>query len=76
MNVKRSSYHDELSLSDAAEELGKKALKLGLIHSFVVRHFADSKQFYLPDEHQEPMTPEQAYMQFKLLVERFENSKP
>ncbi|MBD1913999.1 MULTISPECIES: hypothetical protein [unclassified Leptolyngbya] len=65
-----SPYHDELSLVDTAEALGKKAVQLGLIHSFVVRHFADSSQFYIPDEHREPLTPEQAYMQFKTLVER------
>lgn len=70
MTTQPSPYHDELSLSDAAEEWGKQALQLGLIHSFVVRHFADSSQFYIPDEHQKPLTPEQAYLQFKRLVER------
>jgi hypothetical protein len=70
MIVKYPQYHDELSLADAAEVLGKQALQLGLIRSFVVRHFADSSQFYIPDEHQEPLTPEQAYMQIKTLIER------
>lgn len=69
MAVERIPYHDEQSLIDAAEELGKKVLKLGLISSFVVRHFADSSQFYIPDEHREALTPEQAYMQFKTLLE-------
>jgi hypothetical protein len=64
------SFHDELSLSDAAEELGKKALQLGLISSFVVRHFSDSSQFYIPNERQEPLTPEEAYMRLKRLVEQ------
>jgi hypothetical protein len=64
------TFHDELSLSNAAEELGKQALQLGLIPSFVVRHFSDSSQFYIPDEHHEPLTPEQAYMQLKRLVEQ------
>jgi hypothetical protein len=45
MTAEHSPYHNELSLSDTAEELGKKALQLGLIRSFVVRHFADSSQF-------------------------------
>lgn len=68
MTAEHPPYHDELSLSDAAEALGKQALQLGLIRSFVVRHFADSSQFYIPDEHQEPLTPEQAYMQLKTLI--------
>lgn len=68
--VEHLPYHNQSSLSDAAEALGKKALQLGLIHSFVVRHFADSSQFYIPDEHQEPLTAERAYMQLKTLVER------
>ena len=70
MNVEHPPYHDELSLVDTAETLGKQALQLGLIHSFVVRHFADSSQFYIPDEHHEPLTPEQAYLQLKKLVEQ------
>lgn len=70
MIAKHSPYRDQSSLSDAAEALGKKALQLGLIRSFVVRHFVDSSQFYIPDEHQEPLTPERAYMQLKALVER------
>jgi hypothetical protein len=35
-----------------------------------VRHFADSSQFYIPDEHHEPLTSERAYMQLKTLIER------
>ncbi len=70
MTVKHRPYHDELSLSDAAEDLGKQALQLGLIRSFVVRHFADSSQFYIPDEYHEPLTPEAAYLQLKRLVDR------
>jgi hypothetical protein len=72
MTVEHPPYHDEISLSDAAEALGKKALQLGLIHSFVVRHFSDNSQFYIPDEHHEPLTPERAYMQLKTLVEQFD----
>jgi hypothetical protein len=70
MTVEHPPYHDELSLVDAAEVLGKKALQLGLIHSFVVRHFSDSSQFYIPDEYHEPLTPEQAYLQLKTLVKQ------
>lgn len=75
MTVNRPPYHDELSLSDAAEILGKKALQLGLIHSFVVRHFADSSEFHIPDERQQALTPEEAYLQLKALVEGAETKK-
>ncbi|MBD1915235.1 MULTISPECIES: hypothetical protein [Cyanophyceae] len=68
MLTNQPSFHDEQSLADAAEEIGHQALQQGLIHSFVVRHFADSRQFYIPDEHHEPLTPEQAYLQLKALV--------
>jgi hypothetical protein len=46
-------------------------VKLGLIQSFVVRVFADSWQFYIPNENEsEPLTPEQAYLYLKRLVEQ------
>jgi hypothetical protein len=65
------SFHDEKSLSQVAEELGNEALALGLIPSFVVRHFPDSKQFYIPDENQsEPLTPEEAYLRLGKMVEQ------
>ncbi|PSN11479.1 hypothetical protein C7293_24130 [filamentous cyanobacterium CCT1] len=64
------TFHDEQSLANAAEDLGNQALQRGLIHSFVVRHFADSRQFYIPDENHDPLTPEEAYMQFKAWVEQ------
>jgi hypothetical protein len=70
MTKNLSPFHDELSLVDAAEALGKRALQLRLIPSFVVRHFSDSSQFYIPNEHCDPLTPEQAYMRFKKLVEQ------
>lgn len=63
-------FHDEASLADTATDLGKKAMELGLIPSFVVRYFPDSRQFYIPNEHEsEPLTPEQAYLRLKKLVE-------
>lgn len=63
-------FHDELSLAETAEELGKKAMSLGLIPSFVVRLFPDSRQFYIPNENEsEPLTPEEAYLRLKKLVE-------
>ncbi|MBW4562681.1 MAG: hypothetical protein KME32_16335 [Mojavia pulchra JT2-VF2] len=64
-------FHDEYTLAETAEQLGKKALKLGLIPSFVVRYFSDSRQYYIPNENEsEPLTPEEAYMRFKKLVQQ------
>jgi len=46
-------------------------MDLGLIPSFVVRYFPDSQQFYIPDEKEgEPLSPEQAYLRLKKLVEQ------
>lgn len=62
-------FHDEITLAEAAEDLGKQAMKLGLIPSFVVRHFPDSKQFYIPNETaSQALTPEEAYLHLKKLV--------
>ncbi len=67
----RVPFHDEISLAETAEMYGKKAMRLGLIPSFVVRYFVDSRQFYIPDEnHSEPLTPEEAYMRLKKIVEQ------
>jgi hypothetical protein len=64
-------FHDEGSLAETAEKLGEKAMELGLIPSFVVRHFPDSRQYYIPNEEtSEPLTPEEAYLRFKKLVEQ------
>lgn len=63
-------FHDEYTLAETADKLGKKALNLGLIPSFVVRYFSDCRQYYIPNEQEsEPLTPEQAYLRFKKLVE-------
>jgi hypothetical protein len=69
MMPQSQSFTDEQSLIAAAEDLGRQALQQGAIHSFVVRHFADSSQFYIPDENHEPLTPERAYMRLKAIVE-------
>ena len=66
-------FHDEFSLSETAVKLGKKAMDLGLIKSFVVHYFPDSQQFYIANENKaEPYTPEQAYMRLKRMVEQSE----
>ncbi|WP_017720483.1 hypothetical protein [Kamptonema formosum] len=63
-------FHDQTSLGETAEKLGKEAVNLGLIPSLVVRYFSDSRQFYIPNENEcPPLTSEQAYMRLKKLVE-------
>lgn len=75
--MRQYSFHDEMSLAETAELLAKKAMHLGLIPSFVVRHFPDSCQFYIPDENQsELLTPERAYMQLKRLLEQAGSEVP
>ena len=68
--MNKAQFHDEFTLSETAVKLGRKAMDLGLIHSFVVRYFSDSQQFYIPNETEaEPLTPEQAYLRLKKMVE-------
>lgn len=74
--MKEYQFHDEYSLAETAEELGKKALKLGIIPSFVVRYFPDTRQFYIPNEEEsEPLTPEQAYLELKKMIEESNQSE-
>ncbi len=64
------SFHDEISLAETAESLAKQALDRGLIPSFVVRHFPDSKQFYIPNETtSEALTPEEAFLKLKRMID-------
>ncbi|MDF5709599.1 MAG: hypothetical protein PUP90_18540 [Nostoc sp. S4] len=68
--MNQHSFHDEISLAEKAEEFGTRAMKLGLIPSFVVHHFPDSWEFYIPDQKSSvPLTPEEAYLKLKKLVE-------
>lgn len=68
--MKEYQFHDEYTLSETAEELAKKALKLGIIPSFSMRCFSDSRQFYIPNEQEgEPLTPERAYLLLKKMIE-------
>ncbi len=72
--MQKYQFHDEFSLSETAVKLGKRAMDLGLIQSFVVRYFPDSQQFYISDEKEaEPYTPEEAYLRLRKLVEQSEN---
>jgi hypothetical protein len=63
-------FTDEITLAAQAEKLGETALMMGLIPSFVVRHFPDSWEFYIPDETAPQLTPEEAYLHLKQLVDR------
>ena len=65
-----TQFHDQFTLTETATKLGKKALDLGLITSFIVRYYQDSQQFYISDElTTDPLTSEQAYLHLKKLVE-------
>ena len=61
-------FTDEISLATQAENLGRMALKRGLIPSFVVRHFPDTWEFYIPNETAKSLSPEEAYLHLKKLV--------
>ena len=64
-------FNDEITLAEQAEALGKKALKLRLISSFVVHYFPDSWEFYIPDESKsQALSPEEAYLKLKNIVEK------
>jgi len=63
------TFHDEISLAEQAEDLGREAMKLGLIPSFTVHHFPDSWIFYIPEQTtSDPLTPEEAYLKLKKLI--------
>ena len=64
-------FHNVFTLAEEAERLGKKAISLGLIPSLTVHLFSDCWQFSLPNEEKsEPLTPQEAYLRFKKLVEQ------
>jgi hypothetical protein len=64
-----AEFIDEVSLAEQAENLGRMAMMMGLIPSFVVRHFPDSWEFYIPDETGTRLTPEEAYLHLNRLVD-------
>jgi regulator of sirC expression with transglutaminase-like and TPR domain len=70
--MNHAEFTDAITLAARAEKLGETALLMGLIPSFVVRHFPDSWEFYIPDETAQQLTPEEAYLHLKQLVERSE----
>lgn len=69
--MEQQPFHDQHSLEEEVEKLGKQAMEQGLIPSFVVHYFPDSWVFYIPTmEHSEPLTPEEAYFRLKQLVKQ------
>jgi hypothetical protein len=74
--MRKYHFHNQETLAQTAQELGIKALKLGLIPSLTIRLFPDITQFCIPSVKSfEPLTPEQAYLEFKKLIEASENKK-
>ncbi len=67
--MNHTQFTAEIDIAEQAENLGRIALMMGLLPSFVVRHFPDSWEFYIPDETGTQLTPEQAYLQLKQLVD-------
>jgi hypothetical protein len=64
-------FRNQLDLEEEAEKLGKKAMQLGLIPSFVIRYFPDTWEFFIPNENKsDAFTPEEAYFHLKKLVEQ------
>ena len=69
--MSKYSFHNLLTLAEEAEKLGKRAMELGLISNFSLHFFPDCWQFSLPnDQESELLTPEEAYLRFKKLVEQ------
>lgn len=69
--MSKQSFHNLLTLEEEAENLGKRAMELGLISSFSLHFFPDCWQFSLLNERKlELLTPEEAYLRFKKLVEQ------
>lgn len=63
-------FHNEETLANAVAELAEDALKQGLIPSYVVHHFRDYRDFYIPNEKKsEALSAEQAYLKLKQLVD-------
>ena len=69
--MSKHSFHDQLTLAEEAEKLGKKAIELGLIPSLTVHLYPDCWEFSLPEEQESKnLSPEEAYLRFKKLVEQ------
>ncbi len=69
--MSKLNFHDELTLAEEAEKLGKKAIELGLIPSLTVRLYPDCWEFSLPKGQEfETLTPEEAYLRFKKLAQQ------
>ena len=72
-NCSEYRFHDTITLAEEAEKLGKRAMELGLISSLTIHVFPDCWQFSLDNSQEsEFLTPQEAYLQFKKLVEKSE----
>ena len=70
-NFQEHRFHNIMTLAEEAERLGKIALKLGLISNLTVHLFPDCWQFFLSNgQESELLTPQEAYLRFKKLVDR------
>ena len=68
-------FQDLLTLAEAAEKLGKRALELVLRSRLTVHLFPDCWQSSLTNvQESELLTPEEAYLRCKKLGEQFEKS--
>jgi hypothetical protein len=64
------SFSNRLTLEARAEELAKQAMQQGLISSFAIHYFPDNWTFFIPSDNQsQPLTPEEAYLNLKKLVQ-------
>lgn len=64
-------FYNQRTLAEEAEKLGKKAVKLGRLPSLTIHLFPDCWQFCIPNQKElDPLTPEQAYLGFKKLLEK------
>ncbi|MBE9170194.1 hypothetical protein IQ238_22620 [Pleurocapsales cyanobacterium LEGE 06147] len=69
-------FTSQLAIEEKAEKLGKEALQLGLIPNFTIHYFSDSWEFCIPNQTElDPLTPEEAYLYLKKLVEQKSESK-
>ncbi|AUT01609.1 hypothetical protein CLI64_15115 [Nostoc sp. CENA543] len=65
-------FHDEVTLAEKTQELGKQAVKLKLIPAFVIRYYPDSWEFCIPNydnSSTDCLTAPEAYLKLKKLVD-------
>jgi hypothetical protein len=73
--MKNLPFHDEITLGEQTEVLGKQAMQLELIPSFAIQIFPDCWQFYIPDFNSEPLSSEEAYLRLQRLIQSRESKQ-